>query len=1475
MTRKVRTIRSVVSAIFFSTIVLAAGQVQETRTGPGAGIGRSAPSLEHAAAVSRAQSIAARAPEALTLTRSSEAQVSFEFASGEVRQVSTESGLSVRIAGADNLAEPGEPDLPSRVVLVGVPQEGDVRLTATTGRTEVFDGVTLRPSVGYGPAGRYSAAAGQGTGPVPEAAAQLLSIETIRDVRVARVRINPAQYDAGRHSLAVHGSVRVTLSFERPARVNRRPDALDSVVGRMLLNGTQALDWKLDPPEPDTSNFFSRSDVWCRIRTESTGVYRVSASELKQAGFHPESIVPASLKLYGIGPYPINGPYPDTMVEIPVLVSENGDGKFTGDEYLAFYAESPSWWKTGDTAWRGNQFTSFQSSWLTWGGENGRRMETEMPVEAVAPSKTGYAHTRLEPDSLCPARSGLLWLWKEFVKSQGDDSGGGSVPLDLPQRDTIYAVSGRFYGKTTKEGLVFHYARLYLNGVFLDSLRITAARSTPPATNFTIANVPAEAASRPGRPDTFTVVLYGDPEMVAYLDFVEVKYAVSLRPAKGAQLEFCARDSGAFEFDVAGSTLILNVTDPWNPKQVGAAKGQLPVAGFSRFRAVSGFRSATEVVRRTPGSLRNAAEAADYYIVCPDESYGPAKLLAAYREGNIPGIASARARAATASNIYDDYAFGLEEPGAIKKFLQSKRPAYVLLAGDGSYDYKNILGLRNGPPVLAYELGYDIDPEVYGNVAKGLDAWYADLDGGGAGPDLILGRVTCRSAAELRAFLDKVKAYEAQPLGYWSKRYILLADDEFLGSPDETDPIGFAHITGCEEQARIGYPLLDPVKVYLTEYPLTSINLKAEAQAELIRQLNSGALLWCFFGHGAGFQLCHEQALHITNTVPSVNNGTRSPFAFYGSCGVGRFEDTRYEAIAEELVRKDGGCIADVGATKATSPGGNELLARLMFRYLIEHPRETAGQAFFQAYTQSNILYHLFGDPATVLRMPVQGPVAQVTPDTFYPGAANRFETRDTVNHAGWYDAAVYEAVWHRQYRSDVGGISYDLPGYQIHRSTGSFDGDVIRGNLVVPRINYPETTLVPNGSYTRTRMSGRLSLLSYDGLTGVSGYCDSIALEPRLEESFRDTLFPPLGWQVVDADGDTITWHRSTTSPHTSPACAASQRASQGENDEWLISPRLRVGPADVVTYWWRANGAEGDSLAVLVSYGDSSPGSFRLLRAGVSASALYRQDTVWLGAEADTVAWIAFRYRMHAGQAGTGLSLDDIRLAAVDNQPPDVALSADGVPISPGDTALVPRNFVLSGVVSDPSGILLVPLPDVGLSLTLSGVRTSLASYFRYELNSATTGTFEYPVKLPGESDSITVVASDNMVDPNSPGANRRMLTIMVRTYADDALRIADGLVFPNPARGPARLTFTLSRAALVSVKVYTIAGRLVRYLPPRPCGFDYNQIEWDGLDKDGQPLANGIYLYKLDAQATETSTGTTQAASASLRDKFIVYR
>jgi len=1280
-------------------------------------------------------------PAAVQVVSSGPSSVVFELAIDSF----SASGSTIAVPGLDRLAEQGEPDLPGKIVLVGVPQNGAVRLSVTAENTELLTGMTVRPAPGYDTRAQDRSqrpkAKGQNgaSGFWPEAVAELLSVETFRDVRVAKVRINPVQFDAGSSMVRIHRRVRATLSFDQPGTVVDRPGTLDKVLAGMLLNGNEAVGWKLDPPrDQDSVNFFERSNVWCKVRTETTGVYKITPALLKAAGFAPESIAPATMKLYAMGPHEVNGPYPDTMVELPVYVKDNGDDKFNSSDYLAFYRQSPCYWQD-DSTWGFNAFTRYSYCWLTWGGSAGRRMATVSGAGATNPRTTAPRLARLEQDNLCPARSGLLWLWQEFFKPAGQDTGGGSVKLDLAQRDTIYSISGRFYGDWA-EALstpVPCPVALYLNGLLLDTIIVLARSSVPPASDFSFSGFPADVAARGTKPDSLRVKPVTTQEEDVYLDYIEVRYAEKLKvTAAEPEIEFSYSEPGSVEFGVegaAGDGLLLDVTDPYAPKRIvdvgtsgKSLTCRLAVAGFTRLVcALAGrLREPDTLVRRTPGGLRSTAEAAKYYIVCPDEFGAAAELLARYRQGNVAGLANARVRVARVSEIYDDYSFGSEEPGALKKFLSAKRPTYVLLAGDGDYDYKGALGLTRPPSVPAYETGYDIDPEVYSQAAKALDAWYVDFDGGGTSPDAILGRVTARSATELRLFLDKLRRYETQPPGFWSKRIILLADDEYLGDPTKPDGIGNAHIYSCEEIGRITSPLLDPAKVYLTEYPLGQRGSGSEA--DLFTELARGALLWCFFGHGAGFQLNHEMTLHITNSLPSIRNGSRMPLAFYGSCGVGRFDDTRYQSIAEELVRKEDGCIATAGATKATNPGGNETFARAYFSYLVNHPEATVGTAYYQAWG-ANTLYHLFGEPATMLRTPHVGVVPAVSPDTFYPGGRNHVS--DSVPAArGMYEVSVHEEQWSRFYRSADMTASYVLPAYEIHRAAGSFGSDSIALSFVVPTIPYPDTTTVPNGSYVREPNTCRVSLLAWN-----------------------------------------------------------------------------------------------------------------------------------------DTVAYSSLR---------SDISLDT-SVATSDREPPDVTLSADDIRLSPSETTAVPASFTLNGALADESGILLVPITDVMLSLTVgSGSRVSLVPYFSYDKNSTTTGRFSYPVKLENDTTKIVVTAADNVVDPAAPGPNRRIVTVTVRTRLDDALRLTDCLVYPNPTAGPAKFTFSLSRAALVTVKVFTLAGRLVRRLEPVQCGFDYNQIEWDGLDKDGVPLPNGVYLYSLNAHATDNLTGS-QSTTAGFRDRFIVHK
>lgn len=86
-------------------------------------------------------------------------------------------------------------------------------------------------------------------------------------------------------------------------------------------------------------------------------------------------------------------------------------------------------------------------------------------------------------------------------------------------------------------------------------------------------------------------------------------------------------------------------------------------------------------------------------------------------------------------------------------------------------------------------------------------------------------------------------------------------------------------------------------------------------------------------------------------------------------------------------------------------------------------------------------------------------------------------------------------------------------------------------------------------------------------------------------------------------------------------------------------------------------------------------------------------------------------------------------------------------------------------------------------------------------------------------------------------------------------------EGLVLnaPNPfspfdpvTRGTF-FTYNLTQPAeKVSIRVYTVAGRLARVLADASGGRGYNETYWDGRDDDGVLLSNGVYFYKVRTES-----------------------
>ncbi|MDO9392202.1 MAG: T9SS type A sorting domain-containing protein [bacterium] len=69
------------------------------------------------------------------------------------------------------------------------------------------------------------------------------------------------------------------------------------------------------------------------------------------------------------------------------------------------------------------------------------------------------------------------------------------------------------------------------------------------------------------------------------------------------------------------------------------------------------------------------------------------------------------------------------------------------------------------------------------------------------------------------------------------------------------------------------------------------------------------------------------------------------------------------------------------------------------------------------------------------------------------------------------------------------------------------------------------------------------------------------------------------------------------------------------------------------------------------------------------------------------------------------------------------------------------------------------------------------------------------------------------------------------------------------PNPVNKLAELSFTLPKSGNYSLKIYNIAGQVIRNLDGKG-NAGQNTVTWNGMDNGGRKVANGVYLYNLNA-------------------------
>ncbi len=238
---------------------------------------------------------------------------------------------------------------------------------------------------------------------------------------------------------------------------------------------------------------------------------------------------------------------------------------------------------------------------------------------------------------------------------------------------------------------------------------------------------------------------------------------------------------------------------------------------------------------------------------------------------------------------------------------------------------------------------------------------------------------------------------------------------------------------------------------------------------------------------------------------------------------------------------------------------------------------------------------------------------------------------------------------------------------------------------------------------------------------------------------------------------------------------------------------------------------------------------------------------------------------YFSHATGDGAGFT-SNIRVggtdssAGPDREGPVMQVYLDSRSFRPGD--MVSERPTLLVDLRDSSGI--------NTSTTAIGHRIEawvnnsmqsqdLTDAYTSKLDNFREGTVQFELTgLAQGRNSIRVRAWDSY-------NNSATAETFFQVATSDELTITDVFPYPNPFADAMAFTFRHNQSGPldVEVKVYTLAGRLIQSLEQTSTGDRMVRLPWDGRDREGDVLANGVYLYKLivrtvDGRFTSESLG-----------------
>ena len=799
---------------------------------------------------------------------------------------------------------------------------------------------------------------------------------------------------------------------------------------------------------------------WYQLPVSKTGVYRIDGQQLKSWGISLNGLNASSIRLYGNGggmlPEANGIAVPNGLTENAILVADGGDGIFNEQDFFLFYGQAPDTWQYDASAGRHlfqkHLYAKENFYYLTIGG-TGLRINGFQPSGSASYTVTDFEdryHYESDLDNLL--KSGKEWIGEEFSLSPGKKNVyqfAVNFPHIISGTQALFRTSlaARSVGASSNFGVQINGQTILnqsISPVFNDPYA-PIANMTFPQANWTISQSAVNVQF------AFNTGSVGG---TGWLNWFELFVKRKLDLSGIDQLLFYQASPSSMgavaDFRLANadpSVIIWNISDPLRPRRMitTPAGNEMIFLDSVRgsctwvaFRPQNYLRISS--VNMVPNQSLRALSNTDYLIVTHPNFLTQAQRLAQWHQTN----QQLNTVVVTTGQIYHEFSSGKQDPSAIRNFVRylhqkaltnnQSAPKYLLLFGDGSYDYLDrVAGNTNFVPV--YESVRSLEPlETYTS-----DDFFGYLEPSedinlnqSSTLDIGIGRIPAKTPEEATSTVDKIIRYhETSSYGFWRNEITLVADDQ-----DNN-----LHFDDAEEHARLIQSTTNriPQKIYLDAYRQQSGSGGSrypEATLAVNNRILSGTMIWNYSGHG-GFRRLAEEVILDNDMVNSWDNSNKLPLFVTATCDFAPYDNPQINSLGENLLlRPRTGAIALMTTTRVVFAFSNRIINNNFFRAALQPEPDgkylTLGEAIRRTKNLTsndpvnNRKFTLLGDPAMRLGFPDQKVRTvsvngkPITEDTLK--ALNQYEIKGEVtdvsgNKLTDFNGEVYPVIYDKSQR--------------------------------------------------------------------------------------------------------------------------------------------------------------------------------------------------------------------------------------------------------------------------------------------------------------------------------------------------------------------------------------------------------------------------------------------------------------------------